>query len=354
MNKIILDPVQLELSEKLATIASNIKPTNFLDDFTKIFTRDKRYSGVYLHGSVGRGKTMLMQQFYNQLTVPKEIVHYQQFMQEIHKKMHKLQSHSANKVIQNLAKEISFRSQVICIDEFEIKDITDAMIIMRLFKCLQANNVFIFITTNTEPDFLYKDGLQRSAFLPFIDTIKRKFEVIHLDTKKDYRFDLGANIENRVLFPINQVNTSELQRIQSKLCDKEELSESTIEVFGRELLFKRVHNNILITDFNELFERDLGYGDYVALSKKFGIIVLSSVRAISEDENNIATRFINFIDNAYFNRVLLFIEIECNPEKIYISGSKKSEFERTVSRLHEMNSKDYLKDNNKVAENESE
>ena len=183
--------------------------------------------------------------------------------------------------------------------------------------------------------------------------VKKKFEILHLDTEKDYRFEVVANIENRVLFSKNPKNTKELRRIQSKLCNEHELSESKIEVFGRDLIFKQAHNNILVTDFSELFERDLGYADYVALAKKFEIIILSSVRSISEEENNIATRFINFIDNAYFNRVLLFIEIACKPEEIYIAGSRKAEFKRTVSRLYEMNSRDYALNDKKVVANEA-
>ena len=342
MSDIILDQRQLFLADKFSKLAKAIKPSSFLGGFTKLFSKDIEYSGIYLHGSVGRGKTMLMQQFYNQLNVPKEIVHYQQFMQEIHKKMHNLQSRSEHKIIQELARDIAKRCSVICMDEFEIKDITDAMIIMRLFEYLQKHNVFIFITTNTQPDNLYKDGLQRTAFLPFIEMVKKKFEILHLDTEKDYRFEVVANIENRVLFSKNPKNIKELRRIQSKLCNEHELSESKIEVFGRDLLFKQAHNNILVTDFSELFERDLGYADYVALAKKFEIIILSSVRAISEEENNIATRFINFIDNAYFYKILLFIELEIEPDQIYKKGKRREEFVRTISRLTEMNSDRYL------------
>jgi len=353
MSDIILDQRQSILADKFSKLAKEIKPSSLLGGFTKLFSKNIKYSGIYLHGSVGRGKTMLMQQFYDQLNVPKEIIHYQQFMQGVHKKMHGLQGGSAQKIIQNLEKNIAKRCNVICMDEFEIKDITDAMIIMSLFDYLQNQGVFIFITTNTQPDNLYKDGLQRSAFLHFIEMVKENFEILHLDTDKDYRFEVVANIENRVLFPKNPQNTKELKNIQSELCNKGELSESKMGVFGRDLIFKQAHNNILVTDFAELFERDLGYGDYVALAKRFKIIILSSVRAISEEENNIATRFINFIDNSYFNRVLLFIEIACKPEEIYIKGSRKAEFERTVSRLYEMNSRDYALNDKRVEINES-
>lgn len=339
----ILDNGQEYLAKKFLKIALDIKPNSLFNRFAKMFSKTHRYDGIYLHGGVGRGKTMLMRKFYDAVNVPKKIIHYQQFMQNIHTKMHNMQDKANHKLVQNLASGIAKQCNVLCIDEFEIKDITDAMIVMRLFAYLQKYNVFIFITTNTEPDNLYKDGLQRSSFLPFISKLKRTFEILHLDTEKDYRFDAVANIENRIFCPKNEVNSKEFEHIKAKICKKAELSQSSIEVFGRELVFKQTHNNILITNFLELFERDLGYADYVAISKKFKIIILSSVRRILEDENNIATRFINFIDNAYFNRVLLFIEIDCNLEEIYIAGNRKAEFRRTISRLTEMNSASYVK-----------
>lgn len=339
----ILDNSQERLLKKFSKIASEIKPNSLLNSFSKLFSKTKHYDGIYLYGGVGRGKTMLMEKFYDSVKVSKKIIHYQQFMQNIHTKMHNMQDKTNNKLVQNLASDIANQWNVLCIDEFEIKDITDAMLIMRLFAYLQKYNVFIFITTNTEPENLYKDGLQRNSFLPFIEKIKRTFEVIHLDTQKDYRYEAVTRIENRMFFPKNEVNSKEFECITAKICKKTELSQSSIEVFGRELVFTRTHNNILVTDFLELFERDLSYADYVAISKKFKIIILSSVREISEEENNIVTRFINFIDNAYFNRVILFIQINCRPEEIYIAGSRKAEFNRTISRLNEMNSASYAK-----------
>jgi cell division protein ZapE len=340
---LILDINQKILKNKFSKLASEIKSISWFGILVNLFfNNSSKHNGVYLYGSVGSGKTMLMQQFYNQLNVSKKIVHYQQFMQKLHETMHELQNKSANKVVQDLAKDMAKSYRVICMDEFEIKDIADAMLIMRLFKYLQKHKVFIFITTNTEPDNLYKDGLQRVAFLPFIEMLKNKFEILHLESEKDYRFNVVANIENRILFPSSLQTREELRRIKLKLCADAELSEVKIEVFGRGLFFRQAHRNILITDFTELFERDLGYSDYVTLTEKFEIIILSSVRAISEDEGNVITRFINFIDNAYFNRVLLFIEIACAPEELYISTARNKEFERTVSRLNEMNSKDYL------------
>ncbi len=338
-----LDARQKEIVGLLTAIADNLKPKSFIGSLRNIFAGGDRTKGIYMHGSVGRGKTMLMQKFYDQLSVSKEIIHFQKFMRMVHEKMHNLQKASANMVVQDLAAEIASRASVVCMDEFEIKDISDAMIIQRLFRHLSKHGVFIFLTTNTLPDNLYKDGLQRESFMPFIAMVKKNFTILHLDTDKDYRFDSVAQIEERVLFPSGPKTKSQLTKIKHDLCDEAELSPGVIELFGRKIEFQSAHQNTLLTNFAELFQRDLGYADYVAICEKFQIIVLEDVQAISEDETDIITRFINFIDNAYFYRVLLFIEIAVPPEQIYPKGKRTAEFVRTISRLNEMNSQDYLK-----------
>jgi cell division protein ZapE len=338
----ILDSRQKEIMQLCKQIALSIKPNTFLSKVKNLFYKEENYNGVYMHGSVGGGKTMLMKMFYEEVSVPKEIIHFQKFMQVLHIKLHLLQARSAHRVVQELAADIASKAQVVCMDEFEIRDITDAMIIMRLFRYLAKCGVFIFLTTNTMLDNLYKDGLQRESFLPFIKMIKRKFQILYLDTNKDYRYDSLVNVKNRILYPIGDKTHKEIKEIKQELCDEAELSMVNIEVFGREMSFKQVHQNILFTDFDELFSRDLGYADYVSICEHFKIIVLESVRIIAEDEVNIITRFINFIDNAYFYKVLLFIEIECDPVQIYTKGKRIEEFARIISRLKEMNSRDYL------------
>ncbi|MEA0970864.1 putative ZapE-like AFG1-like ATPase C-terminal domain protein [Candidatus Megaera venefica] len=149
-------------------------------------------------------------------------------------------------------------------------------------------------------------------------------------------------IKNRILYPADRKTNAIIDKIKIGLCDKEELTEVNVNLFGRTLSFPQGHKNTLITNFKELFERSIGYADYVNLTEQFKIIVVESVRRINEDETDIATRFINFIDNAYFNKVVLFMEIECLPEEIYPFSKKKGEFIRTVSRLAEMNSDEYL------------
>lgn len=341
-SEIILDNKQKFIFGILQETAASIKPITFVTNIRHLFFKSKYPKSIYLHGGVGRGKTMLMKMFYDEVKVPKEIIHFQNFMQIMHKKLHLLQGKSANKVIQELAVDISTKSQVVCLDEFEIRDITDAMIIMRLFRYLLKKGLFIFLTTNTIPDNLYKDGIQRESFLPFIDMIKKKFQVLYLDTYIDYRYNAVSTIKNRILYPADSKTNAKIKKIKGDLYDEGELSPANVELFGRKLSFLKGHRNMLVTNFSELFERPIGYADYVNLTEQFKIIIVESVRKIKADENDIVTRFINFIDNAYFNKVVLFMEIECLPEEIYSSSKKKDEFFRTISRLAEMNSEEYL------------
>lgn len=335
------DKRQIFLLEQFKNLADKLNKTSFIKNIITHFMHRTSHRGVYLYGDVGRGKTMLMNMFFSMIFVKKEIIHFQKFMQEMHQKMHKFQvNNSSEQVLKKLADEIAKRASVLCIDEFEIKDITDAMLVMRLFSFLSMNRVFIFLTTNIIPDNLYKDGLQRELFLPFIEDIKKNFLVLNLDTEKDYRLAKLSDTKNKILFPINEENKASLDVIKDSLCAKQELSSGNFEVFGRNVIFSQTYKNILFTNFDELFIQNFSYADYVNLCQRFKIIVVEGVRQISENETDIVIRFINFVDNAYFYKIVLFALLETKPSLIYSSGKRIDEFQRTISRLNEMNSID--------------
>ena len=264
----ILDNKQKEIMQFCRQLAISIRPNTFFAKIKNLFYKKKFPNGVYMHGSVGSGKTMLMKMFYEEVPVAKEFIHFQKFMQGLHIKHHQLQTNSTRRIVQKLTSNIASKAQVICIDEFEIKDITDAMIIMQLFRHLAKHGVFIFLTTNIMPDDLYKDGLQRESFLPFIEMIKQNFQILHLDTDKDYRYDSLVNIKNRILYPASDKTHKEIKRIKQELCDEVELCKTNVEVFGREVSFRQAHQNILFTNFDELINRNLSYADYVSIRNK--------------------------------------------------------------------------------------
>jgi cell division protein ZapE len=337
--RIELDEVQAVVLSTLEQTASNLEQTSFFDIFKN---NANRKNGIYLYGGVGRGKSMLMQAFYYRVKSKKIIIHYQKFMQSMHEAMHKLQGESTGKLLSKLAKEYANNTDVICIDELEIKDIADAMLIGKLFDELIKNKIFIITTSNAKPDNLYKDGLQRELF---IDMINKKFKVLNLDNNHDYRMDKLTNFSNRILYPFSRTTKEIINKAVSDLTNNNNLTPTSLEIFGRQILFKKTYKTLLVTDYSELFLREFGYVDYVNICQRFSVIVLENVKIIPEDNTDLAIRFINFIDNAYFYKVILFITLEDAPENIYIEGNRNEEFKRTISRLYEMNSDDYLREN---------
>ncbi|CAK6513185.1 cell division protein ZapE [Rickettsia helvetica] len=339
---LILDSKQAALLEELKPLAIELnKPKSLF----KFFNQNNLKNGIYLYGPVGSGKTMLMNSFFEAISIPKTILHYQNFMQEIHKSMHKLQTENQKDIIPKIAKDYAKKTRVLGIDEFEIKDITDAMIIGRLFNELIKQNIFIFITSNTSPNNLYKDGLQRESFLPFIKIINNTFYVKYLDNHYDYRFDKALGVKGaRIIYPLTLENQNKLEKIITDISDNNLVSQN-IQVLGREISFQKVYKRILVTDYNELFARDLSYIDYVNICQNFNVIIVGNVHTIDANDTNTAVRFINFIDNAYFYKILLFMSLEDNPNKIYQGSARATEFKRTISRLNEMNSESYLLNN---------
>lgn len=332
---IVLDLGQKQLVDKLNSILLSIKPKLFQN----IFSKNKK-DGIYIHGSVGSGKSMISKAFFDAAECKKLFIHYQDLMQNIHKAIHSYSE--KDDLIKRLATEYSSNAKLLCIDEFEIKDIADAMIIGRLFSEFKKQKVFILITTNTAPDDLYKDGLQRSLFLPFIDMINKEFDVFNLDNNMDYRM-LQIASAKRVLYPLTSENKKYMNDIIHYMVDEDHFVETKLKVFGREVVFPNTYKTTLVTSFDELCNHDLSYNDYIEICKYFSSIIMKDVPIIDSDNTNVVIRFINFIDNVYINKNLLFISLEASPQEIYIGGERNMEFKRTVSRLHEIESDYYFK-----------
>ncbi len=342
-----LDDNQNRLLKQLEEISKTIQPISWVTKLKKIFKKNTYPNGIYLYGTVGSGKTMLMELFYKKINVNKKMVHYHSFMNELHIMIQKIKSINHHyKLIKKLAISISKTIRVLCIDELEIKDISDAMIIQKLVDYLIKNNVFLFFTSNISPDNIYKDGLNRELIFPFINIIKSNFLVLSLNSDKDYRYKkINSNIYNkRIIFPINKQSKKNIKKIIKTLCNNNKIQPSNIKILGRNICFKKVYKDTLLTTFTELCISEFSYVDYVAICKVYSIIVLEDVPELKADEINLVIRLIQFIDSAYFYKVLLFVTLTKHPSDIYKHEKMNQEFQRTISRLQEMDSINYLQD----------
>lgn len=328
---------QQTLLDKLSALALTLKPGSFLISWFK----SSSCSGLYIHGSVGSGKTMLLRAFFEEAQCRKMLIHYQDFMRGIYGDMQTYGNIDRKDIIDRLAKDYASKAKLLCLDEFEIKDITDAMIIGRLFTALIKRGVFIVVTTNTAPENLYMDGLQRELFFPFIAMIRSEFDVFTLNSAHDYRMDRVSS-KRRLLYPLSVETQQSMDEIVEHMTDSGHIEPRTLEVFGRKLELKRAYKGVLITDFTEMCRQNLSYNDYIVICQNFKTVIIENVPILSSENTDEAIRFINFIDSVYFHHNLLFISMEVSPEELYISGKRKAEFKRTISRLHEIESDEYF------------
>ncbi len=306
--------------------------------------------GLYVHGDVGRGKTMLMDMFFRQSSVAaKRRVHFHAFMGDVHerigahRKAHKNGEAKGDDPIPPVAAAIAKESRLLCFDEFTVTDIADAMILSRLFKALFANGLVLVATSNVAPDDLYPDGLNRPLFLPFVDVLKRHAEVFRLAGEQDYRL---AFLGEEDIY-VDTAEPGAARRIDAawqRLLDGEKESAASLSVKGRTISVPRAGNGAARFSFDDLLKRPLGAQDYLALARRFHTVIVENVPVMAEAERNEAKRFITLVDAFYDAGRRLVVSADAPATELYRgrSGTEAFEFERTASRLFEMRSKDYL------------
>ncbi len=292
--------------------------------------------GLYLWGGVGRGKSMLMDLFVDTVDAPKRRVHFHAFMQEIHAGLHEARKTGVDDALKPVAAAVAAEVRLLAFDEMQINDITDAMIVGRLFEQLFQAGVVIVTTSNRAPDGLYKDGLNRQLFLPFIETLETRMVVHELVSGSDYRQDLLSG--NPVYFsPADGTARMEIDRIWDGF-SKGISEELILHVQGREVLLPRYHNGVARAAFWDLCGKPLGAADYLALADVVRVLILEDVPLLGRTNYNEAKRFVTLIDALYEARVQLVMSAADGPERLYLEGSGSFEFERTASRLREMQS----------------
>lgn len=290
--------------------------------------------GLYLWGGVGRGKSMLMDLFVESLGVPARRVHFHAFMQEIHAGLHAARQRGVEDALAPVAADVIASVRLLAFDEMQITDITDAMIVGRLFEALFQGGVVVVTTSNRVPDDLYKNGLNRQLFLPFIAILKDRMEVLELASKTDYRQDRLAG--SPVYFtPINDDSRAAIAHVWTDLTGgvAEPLQ---LQVLGREVTIPAFRNGIAKARFYDLCGKPLGPADYLALAAAVKVLVLEDVPRLSRSNFNEAKRFVTLIDALYEARVRLICSAAATPEMLYVEGEGTFEFERTASRLREM------------------
>jgi cell division protein ZapE len=307
---------------------------------------DPAPNGLYIFGGVGRGKSMLMDLFFETAPVEKKRrVHFNAFMLEIHDQLYMGVKASAPRAgvhpMLPLVSRLAEEAWLLCWDEFQVTNIADAMILGRLLEALFERGVVIVATSNAAPDDLYAGGLQRERFLPTIELITQRLDVLELDGAVDYRREL---IKTRPVYytPLGPEATATLEAIFVALTEGEPGAPTKLRVQGRELVVPRAAGGVAMAHFADLCERPLGPADFVTLATHFEALVLDGVRPLKPDERDAARRFVTLIDELYEHQVKLICAADAPPEALYPEGEHAAEFRRTVSRLHEMQSADYL------------
>lgn len=354
---IIADSVQRDACRTLDQLATRlvIKPKHW-------FQRSRATKGLYIWGGVGRGKSMLMDMFFEIAPIQsKRRVHFHAFMEDTHQHIRHWRSLSQRQrrkskfrpklsiddPIASAAKRIAIQTSLLCFDEFQVTQIADAMILSRLFGYLFEEGLTIVATSNRVPEDLYKNGINRDLFTPFIDILYAHCDVLHLDAKQDYRLDRLTKAPVW-LTPLNERTKSNLDQAWEHLTLGAEPKPSTVVVKGRKIEIQNSAAGVARFAFDELCAKPLGPADYLEIAAQFHTILIDEIPVMSESNRNEAARFVTLIDALYESKVKLVATAETLPEKIYTKGDGAFEFQRTSSRLQEMSSREYLASEHRI------
>ncbi len=296
--------------------------------------------GIYFYGGVGRGKTYLVDTFFECLPFEKKMrVHFHRFMYRVHDELKQLKN--AQDPLKIVAQKLASEARVICFDEFFVSDITDAMILGTLMEELFGHGIVLVATSNIVPDDLYKNGLQRARFLPAIDLLNQNTRVVNVDSGIDYRL---RTLEQAEIYhyPLDEKATENLHCYFTQLAPEEGTQAQDIEVNNRKIKTLRNADGVLMIDFKELCGGPRSQSDYIELSRCYHSVLLANVKEMGQHNDDVARRFIAMVDEFYERHVKLIISAEVSLEHLYTEGLLNFEFKRCLSRLKEMQSHDYL------------
>ncbi|MFN7102055.1 MAG: cell division protein ZapE [Pseudorhizobium sp.] len=350
------DHAQLEVAAKLDRVLGDLRHSRPAKKksalgwlFAKGSARPSKVRGLYIHGSVGRGKTMLMEMFFKTAaTDKKRRVHFHEFMADVHGRVHehraRLKSGETKQAdpIPPVAAELYAEAELLCFDEFSVTDITDAMILARLFNELFSLGCVLVATSNVAPENLYKDGLNRGLFMPFIDLLQKHVETVSLDSPTDYRMEKLANLPVYIT-PLGPQADAAMEATWHQIIDGEKASAAEVPRKGRVIKVPCAAGRAARFRFSDLCEKPLGAADYLAIAERYDSIVVEQIPQLGPEKRNETKRFINLVDTLYDNAVRLYVSAATSPDDLLTErrGTEVFEFDRTVSRLFEMRSADY-------------
>lgn len=300
--------------------------------------------GLYIYGPVGRGKTMLLDIFFELVDfTPKRRCHFHEFMADVHERIAGARKASGSDPIPIVAADLAAEAGLLCFDEMQVTDIADAMILARLFTQMFARGVVVVATSNQKPSELYKDGLNRQLFLPFIALLQKHMETVELTSAKDYRLEKLAG-QPLYFTPADASARAELDRHWERLTGGHPGRTETFEVKGHKVVVPQASMGIARFSFADLCEKPLGALDYLHVAHGYHTVIIDGIPVLGPERRNEARRFITLVDALYDNDVCLIASAEAEPAKLYKEGPGAEAFERTVSRLMEMRSEEYLAD----------
>jgi len=350
------DPAQADALGALVRLEGDLAAARPKGRLKALFAKPEPQRGVYLVGPVGRGKSMLMDLFHETAPEPrKRRTHFHVFMGEVHRLIDAWRKGDAaarkarfgqskgDDPIPPVAEAIADQARLLCFDEFQVTDIADAMILGRLFEALFARGVTLVATSNRHPDELYRDGLNRQLFIPFIELLKSRVDVVAIAGPHDYCLD-RLRAAGTWFSPMDPDNERQFDRLWTEMLGTEAEDGETLEVLGRKIHFPHAAGGLLRASFASLCSVALGPNDYVAVAERFHTVFLEGVPKLTPNRREEARRLVILVDALYEARTRLIVLAEAEPTKLYVEGEGTFEFERTASRLQEMRSADWLKE----------
>lgn len=339
------DPAQVELVARLDALIADLaheRPAK-AGFFSRLFARKTEGAprGLYVVGAVGRGKTMLMDLFHEAAPGPKRRAHFHAFMVDVHRRVHAARQAGAGDPIPPVADGILAEARLLCFDEFQVTDIADAMILGRLFERLFAGGLTMVATSNTKPQDLYRNGLNRALFLPFIGMIEERCELFELKSRTDYRLE-KLKAQPVWITPADEAADRALDQAFRRLAGGDAGRPETLAVQGRDFVVADALDGVARFSFADLCEEARGPADYLALAERYHTLILDRIPVLKPDDRNPTRRFVTLVDALYDNRVKLIASADAMPEDLVAGGHHAIEFQRTASRLFEMRSEQWL------------